>query len=118
MDDELCLAGWSPGAVAALAGTGAGTDAATIDEAARAAWRRTALVWLNADLDRWRRGFKAGSNEAVVTMRWRIQREWRWYTDLLPLRTDEGLRALPESERDEWRTFRTDADALLARTRN
>jgi hypothetical protein len=98
---------------AALAGCGQGRDAADLDEATRAAFRRQALDWLRAELEARRRllGQEPGKVLAVA----RDLQDWRWDIPFAGVRGPEALARLPEPERQEWQELWTDIADTLAR---
>ncbi|MHC4551107.1 MAG: tetratricopeptide repeat protein [Planctomycetota bacterium] len=82
---------------AALAGCGAGEDAAELDEAERARWRAHALAWLRENL-------------SAKPDRHTLQR-WLEEKDLAGVR--DTLARLPDAEQEQWRAFwKAVADAL------
>jgi hypothetical protein len=96
---------------AALAGSGRGKDAVSIDEAARAKLRRQAVVWLEADLAGWAKVLKDGPPEkctAIIP----LLRHWKADEDLACLRDALELAGLPEAERDACRKLWGEVDSL------
>jgi hypothetical protein len=89
---------------AAQAAAGRGQDGPTPDADARARWRRQALDWLKADLER--RG------RAGPTLRERLAR-WKQAPDLAGVRDQSALAALPVTEREEWRALWAEVDRIL-----
>jgi hypothetical protein len=98
---------------AAQAGCGQGKDAADLDDAERARWRRQALEWLRLDLAWWGRALDAGKGQARAQVRARIQ-HWRSDGDLAGVRGD-ALARIPAEERKEWERFWAEVDALIRR---
>jgi serine/threonine-protein kinase len=84
---------------AASAGCGLGADAAAVDEAQRARWRRQAMEWLREDLAAWR---GAGENGPDI-----LRTLTRWQTDpeLAGLRESDALTKLSVPEREQWTSF-------------
>jgi serine/threonine-protein kinase len=98
---------------AALAGCGAGEDAARLDEPRRAELRAQALKWLTADYAAWaviHRG-KPGDRTAAAT----AVRAWRGAEDLAGVRDEQPLNKLPADERRDWQAFWEKVAALAAR---
>jgi Tfp pilus assembly protein PilF len=86
---------------AVRAGFGHGVDAAGLDEATRAKFRRQALEWLNADLLLWSKELTSPLHskraEAMGMLRY-----WRCDNDLLTARDQRYLATVPAPERDAW----------------
>jgi eukaryotic-like serine/threonine-protein kinase len=99
---------------AALAGCGQGKDAANLDDAERARWRRQALQWLRLDLAWWGKVLDGAKGQARAQVRARIQ-PWRSDGDFAGVRDKEALARLPEEERGEWERFWAEVDALIRR---
>jgi serine/threonine-protein kinase len=91
---------------AALAGTGRGKDAASLDEAARAAWRRQSLEWLRADLAARRERADSDPRAFFEALGWRTD------PDLAGVRDEASLAKLPAEEGDSFRAFWRDVDAI------
>jgi tRNA A-37 threonylcarbamoyl transferase component Bud32/tetratricopeptide (TPR) repeat protein len=94
---------------AALAGTGQGADAATL-EAERARLRRQALDWLRADLAAWARQpaeARPAERNALLS--------WQQDPNLAGVREAGALAGLPAAERQQWRQFWADVATQLAR---
>jgi hypothetical protein len=87
---------------AARAGCGQGRDAADLDEAGRAGWRRQALAWLRAELEARRRLLESGWPQASPPGPVELQ---HWLKDraFAGVREAEALARLPEAERLAWR---------------
>jgi tetratricopeptide (TPR) repeat protein len=98
---------------AALAGTGQGADAATLDNSARTEWRRRALAWLKADLARHTTQLGSGGPEAAEQSRQALL-HWQKDADLAGLRDKEALERLPAEERDACRKLWATVAARLA----
>jgi hypothetical protein len=85
---------------AVLAGCGQGRDAAGLDEAARAGFRRQALDWLRAELEVRRRPLvQALANE---------MQHWLWEARFDRVREPDGLARLPAAERQAWQRLWAD----------
>ena len=99
---------------AALAGCGAGEDAARLTDAERAGFRRQALDWLRADLDAWRGLLDKDPDKArrVVAQK---MRHWLRDRDFNGVRGPEALANLPEAERLAWQQLWADVQRLLDR---
>ncbi len=95
---------------AARVGTGQGKDAATLNEAARATWRRQALDWLKADLVAWQ-------SLALPTQLGPYLGQCLADVDLAALREEAGLAKLPQEERDAWESYWADVRAALVRAK-
>jgi serine/threonine protein kinase/Flp pilus assembly protein TadD len=85
---------------AALAGAGKGEDAAKLDDKERVGWRKKALTWLQADLDRWKKQLK--EEEASSAKAQQKFRHWLADPDLAGIREEAALAQLPEAERQQW----------------
>ena len=96
---------------AVLAGCNLGSDAASLDAAARSDWRRQALRWLEEDLARKRASFKRG--ELTRKTLKRSLTHWVNDPDLAGIRDREGLEALPPAERLSWQELWTAVRSLL-----
>ncbi len=100
--------------VAVLAGTGRGRDRPPTDEAARAAFRRQALAWLEAELGELsaapgRSGASAQDRDRAI----RSLRRWREDPDLAGIRDPDALGTLPEADREACRALWDAADRRL-----
>jgi serine/threonine-protein kinase len=82
---------------AALAGTGQGDDAASLDEVARARWRRRALDWLRAEVAAWTAVLDKDPAAARAAVQGTL-RHWQSDPDLAGLRDAAALARLPEAE--------------------
>jgi serine/threonine protein kinase/Flp pilus assembly protein TadD len=105
---------YSAATSAALAGCGAGEDAARLTDAERAALRRQALDWLRADLDAGRRLL----DEAPYMVRRVVRNKMRiWLIDpaFSGVRGPDALAKLPEAERPDWQKLWADVANLLRR---
>jgi serine/threonine protein kinase/Flp pilus assembly protein TadD len=89
---------------AALAAAGGGKDAADLDADARSRLRSQALVWLQADLEVWRKQGAGGQRAAVAAV---IKTLSGLQSDpqLASVRDEKALVALPEAERKQWQSF-------------
>jgi hypothetical protein len=81
---------------------------------ARRTLRAQALAWLRAELDLRSGQLDLDQPEARRQITGSIE-SWKADPDLAGVRDPRTLEALPDDERDGWRTFWSDADALLAR---
>jgi serine/threonine protein kinase/tetratricopeptide (TPR) repeat protein len=97
---------------AVLAGFGQGVDGATLDEAAKAKFRRQALDWLNADLALWSKllnsWFPSSRAKALEMLR-----HWRLESDLLNVRYAGFLATISAAEREEWVKLWGEVEASL-----
>ncbi len=98
---------------AALAGCAFGEDADTLDEAARAQWRKQALTWLRAELTAWRKQIESEHGPAMKTAL-RMLAHSKRDPDFAGIREQTELGKLPESEHKAWRAFWAEVDATLA----
>jgi serine/threonine-protein kinase len=64
---------YSAACAAALAGCGQGKDAADLDDAERARWRRQALEWIRLDLAWWGKALDGGKGQARAQVRSKMQ---------------------------------------------
>jgi tetratricopeptide (TPR) repeat protein len=98
---------------AALAGRGAGEDAAELDDPRRAELRKQALDWLTADYTAWAEKHRAkpGDRTAAAT----AVRAWLSDQDLAGVRDQPALARLPADERRDWQAFWEKVAALAAR---
>jgi Tfp pilus assembly protein PilF len=101
---------------AALAGCGQGRDAADLDEAGRALWRKQALEWLRADLQAWAKRLDGADADDRAEVRTALQR-WQSAPDLAGLRDAASLEKLSEAERAAWSGFWKDVSSLMEKTR-
>jgi len=100
--------------VAAQGGIAIGRDQPAPTEADRARLRAKAREWLRADLAVWSEAVAgdepSGRNRAFETLR-----RWKSTPDLAGIRDESQRSRLPLGERDEWRAFWSEVDALLAK---
>src|SRR5262249_28325429 len=100
---------------AALAGCGAGKDAAKLGESERAGLRQEALLWLREDQEAWARLLDNGTDKAR-----KVEEElqhWLRDPDFNGVRGPDALGKLPEAEREGWRRLWADVAATLAQAR-
>ena len=102
---------------AALAGCGRGDDAATLDAAARARWRKQALTWLREDLSARSAGL-ADADPAARSGVCEALDNWQQDGDLARLRDEPFFAEATADERSAWATLWQDVGALLQRTRS
>jgi tetratricopeptide (TPR) repeat protein len=103
-------------AAAALASSGQGRDAGTLDEAERAAWRKQALEWLHADLDGLRKEWERNRAQLRTIVQQALQ-AWQRDPDLAGVREPAVLKKMTEPEQKACRKFWADVETLLAQTR-
>src|SRR5262249_22284511 len=84
----------------AMAGCGRGRDAAGLDEATRAGFRRQARDWLRTALEA-RRRLLAQEPGKVLAVAHDLQ-DWLWDSPFAGVRGPAALARLPEAERQEW----------------
>jgi serine/threonine-protein kinase len=111
--DEFQRTSWA--GEAARAAAGEGIDAPP-DQPARAALRHQALEWLRADLDIAAKMIEERDSDAHRKARYQLGLT-RYFFELASVRNEAALAKLPRAERDEWRKFWADLDALRARAR-
>jgi tetratricopeptide (TPR) repeat protein len=100
---------------ASLAGSGQGKDETMPDEEARIKLRKLALGWLQSDLAIWSKILDGGNEPARKQAVLRTLAHWREDADLAGIRDAEALVRLPEAEREAWKTFWADVEALHKR---
>ena len=98
---------------AALAGSGVGADRNTLDDAARAEWRKQALAWLRSDLAGWKKQVESEDAAAVKAARQMLAHS-KQDPDLAGIREQTELGKLPDREHKEWLAFWAEVDATLA----
>jgi hypothetical protein len=99
---------------AAMAGCGRGRDAAGLDEAARAGFRRQALGWLRAELEARRRLLEEEPQTARLTVA-RDMQYWLEDPQFAGVRDPNALARLPQAERQAWQRLWADVADALAR---
>jgi len=99
---------------AALAGRGQGQDARLLPDKVQARLRRQALIWLQADLQAWRRLLEKGSPQTLLVLV-KTLRQWQVDPDFAGVRGRGGLEVLPEDERAAWQQLWADVAELLRR---
>jgi serine/threonine protein kinase len=111
-DDPSAGHRYNAACAAARAAAGDGEGGMTHDAAARTRWRRQALGWLKADLERWGRlnGGEPGRNRPKLRDR---LAHWKRDPDLAGVREPDRLAALAAAEQEEWRAFWVEVDRLL-----
>src|SRR5262249_36523499 len=102
---------YSAARAAVLAAAGQSQEEPPPDDAARAALRRQALDWLNADLTAWRRLLEADSGEARPNMV-RKPSDWKQDGDLASIRDAAALAQLPAKEQKAFAQLWADVNAL------
>jgi tetratricopeptide (TPR) repeat protein len=111
-DDRGAQHRYNAACAASLAGCGQGKDDPPLDEAARAALRKQALGWLEAELSAWKRVAMAvapGNKELVAG----TLAHWKGDSDLSGIRGAVALAKLPEAERAAFGQLWADVDGLL-----
>ncbi len=98
---------------AATSGCGGDKDAARLDDAERARWRRQALDWLRADLAAWGQLLEKHPDQARAGVQ-RTLRMWQQDLDFAGVR-NESLARLPEAERQAWQQLWADVEQTLRR---
>jgi hypothetical protein len=104
----------APACAAALAAAGQGEDAKDLPDKVAVMFRRQALAGLRADLAAYTKLVEGGNAATKQAVRQRLE-HWQKDADLAGLRHAESLAKLPEVERETWRSFWTDVQALLDR---
>jgi hypothetical protein len=99
---------------AARAGCGQGRDAADLDEATRAGFRRQALGWLRADLEARRRLLEQEPEKTRGVVASNLH-AWLWDPHFAGVRGPEALAQLPAAERPAWQKFWADVADTVAR---
>jgi serine/threonine protein kinase/Flp pilus assembly protein TadD len=102
---------------AALAGCGAGEDAAQLTGAERAGLRRQALNWLRADLGAWRDLLDKDPAKVRPKVVQHMQ-HWLLDPDFNGVRGPDALGKLPEAERKDWQQLWADVADTLRRSTN
>jgi tetratricopeptide (TPR) repeat protein len=101
----------SAATVAALAAAGQGTDAGDLGEDEPAALRKQALTWLRADLERWSEYQKQYPRQARAEVE-KAMSTWQHDPSLAGLREATALDRLTKTERQDYRKFWADVEAL------
>ena len=99
---------------AALTGCGQGKDAADLDDAERARWRRQALEWLRLDLAWWGKALEGGKAQSRALVRSKMH-HWRNDDAFAGVRGKDLLARIPAEERREWERLWAEVDALIRR---
>ncbi|MHB8953704.1 MAG: tetratricopeptide repeat protein [Pirellulaceae bacterium] len=89
---------------AALAASNQGIDDLPTDYTARMNLRQLALVWLQAELDRWRKFLDSATAEQRQMLAATLE-HWQTDQDLTGIRETNELSKLPEAERSAWDAF-------------
>jgi tetratricopeptide (TPR) repeat protein len=84
-----------------------------LDDQQRMGLRQLALVWLRADLERWKKHVVNGSAGDRQAARKMLQ-HWQVDSDLTGVRDAAALMLLPADEAEAWRTLWTDVATLLS----
>jgi tetratricopeptide (TPR) repeat protein len=101
---------------AVLAGTGQAEDAVNLGMEEKAALRRQAHAWLQAELDRDGRHLHDGNASTVVAIEPRLA-QWQTDRNLAAVRDTKALAALPEEEAQDWQKLWADVAGLLIEVR-
>jgi serine/threonine-protein kinase len=104
----------SAASAAALAGCGQGKDAARLTVEARAALRKEARDWLQADLTGWNKALDSDAARSKAALRQQMQR-WQRDPGMGGVRDKAALAKLPEDERKKWQKLWADVAAFLER---
>jgi tetratricopeptide (TPR) repeat protein len=100
---------------AAMAASGQGKDADTLDDKQRTTLRRHALDWLQADLAAWTRILDKASPQTRLAAQRTLQ-QWQKDPDLAGLRDKAALAKLPEVERQAWQKLWREVEQLVQKT--
>ncbi len=115
-DDPELVNRYNAACYAARSGCGDAGDTPPPDAAEKTRLRGLALGWLRANLDIWRARLKDATPERSAVVFRRLE-EWLNDSDLAGVRLPDALEKLPGPEREQWRGFWADVQALLAETR-
>jgi serine/threonine-protein kinase len=99
---------------AALAGCGAGADAAKLDDRRRAVLRRQALDWLTAEYNACAERHRLARPGTRTTVAAAV-RSWKHDAALAGVRDEQALARFPLEEQRAWQTFWAKVTALAAR---
>jgi tetratricopeptide (TPR) repeat protein len=100
---------------AAATGCGLGEDVGGTDDDRRAR-RRQALDWLRGELDSWTKVLNKDKVQARALVE-RMLQHWQADPDLTGVRDAAGLAKLPDAEREAWKAFWADVEALRKQAR-
>jgi hypothetical protein len=103
---------------AARAASGTGADAAQLDDQQRAALRRQALAWLNANLAVWKTEMDRGNVAAILQAQDRVLPLWQEDTALAALRDEPDLARLSKEEQQGCRQFWSAVQQALVQARS
>jgi hypothetical protein len=103
---------WTAACAAALAATGKGTDADSVDDTERVQLRKRALEWLRVDLTEWSRQARSANVQERAQARDQLG-IWRISADLAGLRDESALRQLPADERLAWQRFWSEVSRVI-----
>ena len=98
----------------ALAGSGQGEDAKSLDDKERASLRAQARDWLRADLAAWRRLLEKEPAKARADLAPQMQ-HWLNDPDFAGVRGVEALGRLPAAERPDWQKLWQEVEELRQR---
>jgi serine/threonine-protein kinase len=115
-DDRQTQLRYNAACAAALAVSGASRDDPAPDDAARAKLREQAHNWLEAELAVWSRLLESANVQQRAAIARTLQ-HWQEDTDLTAIRDPKAIDALPEAEREGWRTHWKNVASTLARAR-
>jgi tetratricopeptide (TPR) repeat protein len=115
-EDMKAWSRYNAACAAVLASADKGNSQAPPDEKEKARLRKQGLDWLKADLSHWIKQADSGKPEAKALVRQRLQ-HWKADSDLVGIRDETALQALPEDERKAFRALWGEVDALLAKVR-
>jgi hypothetical protein len=111
-EDMTAANRYSAACAAALAGAGKGEDRPPADEQARARLRKQAVAWLRADLAAWTKQAGPGPPQPKDRVAQTLD-AWKSDADLVGIRDEAAVKALPEDEQTACRALWTDADVSL-----
>ncbi|MHC4898155.1 MAG: tetratricopeptide repeat protein [Planctomycetota bacterium] len=97
---------------AALAGSGVGKDASSLDETERPGLRKQAIVWLRARLAQWKKALDAGGEASAKEIVAHLE-QWKRHKQLAGVRNKAALSKLPERERKDCEAFWREVGELL-----
>jgi serine/threonine-protein kinase len=115
-DDPKAAHRYHAACAAALAGTGRGHDAATLNGDGRARLREQALGWLRADLALYANRLQAANAQDRTLVQQQLE-HWQREDGLIGLRDPAALAKLPAGERTAWVQLWDDVETLLRKMR-
>jgi tetratricopeptide (TPR) repeat protein len=115
-DDLKAAHRYNAACSAALAAAGKGLDADKLDDEERTRLRQQALDWLKADLALWAKQADSKNPKEREAVQQQLK-QWQSDPNVAGVRDQTDLARLPDAEREAWKAFWADVEAVRMKAR-